>query len=37
MMDLVEIGWCGVGWIGVAQDRETWRVLLNAAMDLRAP
>jgi hypothetical protein len=31
-MDLVEIGWGGVYWIGLAQDREKWRALLNAVM-----
>jgi hypothetical protein len=26
-IDLVEIGWGGVDWIGLAQDREKWRAL----------
>jgi hypothetical protein len=26
-MDLVEIGWGGVGWIGLEQDRDKWRTL----------
>jgi hypothetical protein len=26
-MDLLEIGWGGVDWIGVAQDRDKWRAL----------
>jgi hypothetical protein len=25
MMDLGEIGWKGVGWIGLSQDRDMWR------------
>jgi hypothetical protein len=29
-MDLGEIGWGGVGWIGLAQDRNRWRALVNA-------
>jgi hypothetical protein len=29
-MDLVEIGWGGVDWIGLAQDRDKWRPLVNA-------
>jgi hypothetical protein len=34
-MDTVEIEWGGVDWIGVAQDRDKWRALVNAVMDLR--
>jgi hypothetical protein len=34
-MDLVEIGWGGVDWIGLAQDRDKRRALVNAVMDLR--
>jgi hypothetical protein len=29
-MDLLEIGWGGVDWIGLAQDRDKWRALVNA-------
>jgi hypothetical protein len=29
-MDLLEIGWGGVDWIGLAQDRDRWRALVNA-------
>jgi hypothetical protein len=36
-MDLREIGWDGVGWIDLPQDREQWRALLNAVMNLRVP
>jgi hypothetical protein len=36
-MDLSEIGWGGVDWIGLAQDRDKWRALLNAVMNLRVP
>jgi hypothetical protein len=36
-MDLVEIGWGGMDWIQVAQDRDQWRVLLNVIMNLRVP
>jgi hypothetical protein len=35
--DLGEIGWGGVDWIGLAQDRDKWRPLLNAAMNLWFP
>jgi hypothetical protein len=34
-MELVEVGWCDVDWIGVAQERDKWRALVNAVMNLR--
>jgi hypothetical protein len=36
-MDLLEISWGGVDWIGLAQDREKWRGVVNAVMSLRVP
>jgi hypothetical protein len=33
-MDLREIGW-GVQWIHLAQDRDRWRAVVNAVMNLR--
>jgi hypothetical protein len=36
-MDLGEIGWGGVDWIGLAQDRDKWRALVNAVMNLLIP
>jgi hypothetical protein len=37
-MDHLEIGWGGVDWIGLAQDRYTWRALVNAVgLNLRVP
>jgi hypothetical protein len=36
-MDLLEIGWGGVDWIGLAQDRDKWRTLANAVMNLQLP
>jgi hypothetical protein len=37
MMDLGEIGWCGVDLIGLAQDREKLSALMNSVMNLRVP
>jgi hypothetical protein len=36
-MDLLEIGWGDVDWIGLAQDRDKWRALVNAVVNLRVP
>jgi hypothetical protein len=35
-LDLGEIGWGGVDWIGLAQDRDRWRALVNSVMNLRS-
>jgi hypothetical protein len=34
-MDIQEVRWGGIGWIDLAQDRDRWRALVNAVMDLR--
>jgi hypothetical protein len=36
-INLREIGWGGVDWIHLAQDRDQWRVLVNTVMNLRVP
>jgi hypothetical protein len=36
-MDLGAIGWDGVDWIELAQDRDQWRALVNTMMNLRVP
>jgi hypothetical protein len=35
--DLVEVGWGIVDWIGLAQDRDRWRILVNLVLNLRVP
>jgi hypothetical protein len=34
-MDLKGIGWEGVEWIHMAQDRDRWRAVVSAVMNLR--
>jgi hypothetical protein len=36
-MDLLELRVDVVDWIGLAQDRYSWRALVNAVMNLRVP
>jgi hypothetical protein len=35
--DLREVGWLGMDWIDLAQDRDKLRVLVNAVMNLQTP
>jgi hypothetical protein len=34
-VDLREIGWGGVEWIHLAQDRDRWWAVVNAVMNVR--
>jgi hypothetical protein len=34
-MDLVEVGWGDVDWIGLALDRDWWTALVNSVLNLR--
>jgi hypothetical protein len=36
-MDLWEVGWGDVDWIGLAQDRNRWRAVANSVLNLRFP
>jgi hypothetical protein len=36
-IDLREIGWDGVDWIDMTQDRDQWRALVNTVLNLRVP
>jgi hypothetical protein len=36
-LELLEVGWGDVDWIGLAQDRDRWRALVNSVLNLRVP
>jgi hypothetical protein len=36
-MDLGEVGWGDVDWMGLAKDRNRWRAVVNSVLNLQAP
>jgi hypothetical protein len=36
-MGFVEVGWGDVDWIGLAQDRDRWRALVNSVLNIPVP
>jgi hypothetical protein len=36
-MAFQEIGWCGMDWINLAQNRDQWQVLVNMVLNLQVP
>jgi hypothetical protein len=36
-LDLGEIGWVGMVWIGLVQDMDQWRAIAKTVMNFRVP
>jgi hypothetical protein len=34
-MDLRHVGWEGIDWIDLAEDRDSWRAVVNTVMNFR--
>ena len=37
MMNLQEVGYKGMDWIDLTQDRDRWQALINAVINLQVP
>ena len=37
MTTIQEVGWVGMDWIDLAQDRDRWRALVSTVMNFRVP
>jgi hypothetical protein len=37
IVDLGEIEWSGIDWIGLDKDREEWRAFVNMVIKIRVP
>jgi len=35
--DIEDVGWGGMKWIGLAQDKDSWRAIVNVVIKLRVP
>ena len=36
-MNLRKFGWGGIDWMGLAEDRDRWRALVNTVINFRVP
>jgi hypothetical protein len=36
-LDIQEVGWVGMDWIDLAQNRDMWQALVNTVMNLQVP
>jgi hypothetical protein len=36
-MDLTGLGWVGIDWIDLGEDRDGWRALVNTVMKFQVP
>jgi hypothetical protein len=36
-MNLIDVGWGDVDWVGLSQDRNRWRALVYSVLNLRVP
>ena len=36
-MDLPEVGWGGMDWIDLAEDRDRWQMVVNVVINLWVP